>query len=143
MTLTELAAKWRVEPIDAGLRIIRAGNSGGSVASFNMVESDIQAFMKQPWVVTSSDGSDGHPRQYASFPRKYVKYVVEDKVISLAEFIRSSTGRAADTYMLPNRGYLREGYFADVAVIDLDNYKPVAGYQRPRELASGGDATCV
>jgi N-acyl-D-amino-acid deacylase len=93
--------------------------------------------------VTSSDGSDGHPRQYATFPRKYVKYVVEDKVISLAEFVRSSTGRAADMYMLDHRGYLKDGYFADVTVIDLKNYKPVADYKRPRELASGVDAIFV
>ncbi len=143
MTLKQIADKWKVEPIDAGIRIIKTGAQGGSVASFNMIESDIQAFMKQPWVVTSSDGSDGHPRQYATFPRKYVKYVTEDKAISLAEFIRSSTGRAADMYMLTNRGYLREGYFADVAVIDLKNYKPVADYKKPRELATGVDAIFV
>jgi N-acyl-D-amino-acid deacylase len=143
MTLTQIAAKWKMEPIDAGIKIIKTGAQGGSVASFNMVEPDIQAFMKQPWVVTSSDGSDGHPRQYATFPRKYVKYVVEDKVISLAEFVRSSTGRAADMYMLDHRGYLRDGYFADVTVIDLKNYKPVADYKRPRELASGVDAIFV
>ena len=143
MTLTQIAAKWKMEPIDAGIKIIKTGQQGGSVASFNMVEPDIQAFMKQPWVVTSSDGSDGHPRQYATFPRKYVKYVTEDKTISLAEFIRSSTGRAADMYMLTNRGYLRDGYFADVAVIDLANYKPVADYKRPRELATGVNAIFV
>ena len=137
MTLKQIADKWKVEPIDAGIRIIKTGAQGGSVASFNMIEPDIQAFMKQPWVVTSSDGSDNHPRQYASFARKYEKYVTQDKVITLAEFIRSSTGRPADIYGLEKRGYLREGYFADVTVFDPKNFKQKADYVKAKELSEG------
>jgi N-acyl-D-amino-acid deacylase len=94
-TLTQMAHTWKIEPIDAALRIIRTNEHGTDVASFNMSENDIRLFMRQPWVVTSSDGSDGHPRQYATFPMKYAKYVQKDKVISLDEFIRSYTGAAA------------------------------------------------
>jgi N-acyl-D-aspartate/D-glutamate deacylase len=141
--LAEMGKTWNVEPIDAGIRIIKAGRNGGSVASFNMTEADIAAFMKQPWTITSSDGSNGHPRQYATFPRKYVKYVKEDHVISLAEFIRSSTGRSADVLHLDGRGYLKDGAFADVAVIDLNRYAPKADYVHPKELSEGVDQLFV
>jgi N-acyl-D-aspartate/D-glutamate deacylase len=134
---------WNVEPIDAAIRIIKTGENGGSVASFNMTEADIGAFMKQPWTITSTDGSNGHPRQYATFPRKYVKYVKEDKVISLAEFIRSSTGRSADVLHLDSRGYLKDGYFADIAVIDLNRYAPKADYVHPKEVSEGVDQLFV
>lgn len=137
MRLNEIADKWKIEPIDAVIRIIKSGTNGGSIASFNMTEPDIAAFMKQPWVVTSSDGSDNHPRQYASFARKYEKYVTQDKVITLAEFIRSSTGRPADIYGLEKRGYLREGYFADVTVFDPKNFKQKADYVKAKELSEG------
>lgn len=136
-TLQQQADDWKIEPIDAVIRIIKAGNNGGSIASFNMTEPDIGAFMKQPWVVTSSDGSDNHPRQYASFARKYEKYVTQDKVISLAEFIRSSTGRPADIYGLEQRGYLREGYFADITVFDPKTFKQKADYVKAKELSEG------
>ncbi len=119
------------------MRIIRTGEHGTDVASFNMSESDIRLFMRQPWVVTSSDGSDGHPRQYATFPMKYAKYVLTDKVISLGEFIRSSTGRTADIFKLDRRGYLKEGYFADVVVFDPARYAPKADYVHPRVLSEG------
>jgi N-acyl-D-aspartate/D-glutamate deacylase len=136
-TLQQQADDWKIEPIDAVIRIIKTGNNGGSIASFNMTEADIGAFMKQPWLVTSSDGSDNHPRQYASFARKYEKYVTQDKVISLAEFIRSSTGRPADIYGLEKRGYLREGYFADITVFDPKNFKQKADYVKAKELSEG------
>jgi N-acyl-D-amino-acid deacylase len=135
-TLRQIAQTWKVEPIDAALRIIRS-SEGTEVASFNMSESDIRLFMRQPWVVTSSDGSNGHPRQYATFPTKYRKYVQKDKVISLDEFIRSSTGRSADMFKLDRRGYLKEGYFADVVVFDPARYAPKADYLHPKVLSEG------
>jgi N-acyl-D-amino-acid deacylase len=143
MTLGQIAAKWKVEPIDAGIRIIKTGQQGGSVASFNMAESDIAAFMKQPWILTSSDGGGNHPRTVASYQRKYEKYVKMDKVISEAEFIRSSTGRAADIYRLENRGYLRVGYFADVTVFDPNNYKQKADYVNSKTLSEGVEAVFI
>ncbi len=143
LTLGQIAAKWKIEPIDAGIRIIKAGQNGGSVASFNMSEQDIVAFMKQPWVVTSSDGGGNHPRTVASYSRKYEKYVKMDKVISEAEFIRSSTGRAADIYRLENRGYLRPGYFADVTVFDPNTYKQKADYVKSNVLSEGVEAVFI
>lgn len=82
-----------------------------------MAESDIRLFMRRPWVVTSSDGSDGHPRQHATFPMKHVKYTRDDKVISLGELIHSSSGRTADLFKLDHRGYLKDGYFADTRAV--------------------------
>ena len=136
-TLTQMAQTWKIEPIDAALRIIRTSEHGTDVASFNMSENDIRLFMRQPWVVTSSDGSDGHPRQYATFPMKYAKYVQKEKVISFDEFIRSSTGRSADMFKLDRRGYLKEGYFADVVVFDPVRYAPKADYLHPKILSEG------
>ncbi|MBA3940309.1 MAG: amidohydrolase [Sphingopyxis sp.] len=145
-TLEQVAAGWKLDSRDAALRIIRQsveakarGESGGgaAVASFNMAQADVDLLMKQPWMVTSSDGSDGHPRMFATFPEKYVRYVRERKVIDLATFIRQSTGRTADIYKLDRRGYLRPGYFADVLVFDPEQYAPRADYVRPREPSVG------
>ena len=138
-TLGEMSASWALTPTDAALRIIQAGEELSSVASFNMSDADIRLFMRQPWVVTSSDGSDGHPRQYASFPMKYAKYVQRDRVIDLREFIRSSTGRTADIFRLDRRGYLKPGYFADVVVLNPAKYGPRADYVHPRVLSEGVD----
>jgi N-acyl-D-amino-acid deacylase len=136
-TLAHVARSLGLEPVRAAIELIRAGEIETDVASFNMVESDIRAFMRQPWVVTSSDGSDGHPRQYATFPMKYARYVRDEKVIDLPTFIRSSTGRTAAAMRLEGRGLLRAGHFADVMVFDPQRFAPSADYVHPRELSQG------
>ena len=65
-TLAQIAQERGVEPVEAALDIIRAGGAG--VGSFNMSEADIETFMKADFVMTGSDGSDGHPRKYGTFP---------------------------------------------------------------------------
>ncbi|MES2339073.1 MAG: amidohydrolase family protein [Pseudomonadota bacterium] len=146
-TLAALAAEWRVEPVDAAIRMIVPADGtpprGIAIASFNMVDADVDRIMRQPWVVTGSDGSDGHPRQFATFPMKYQRYVRERKVIDLARFIRNSTGRTADIYRLDRRGYLKVGYFADVVVFDPERFAPQATYVAPTRLSRGVDAVIV
>ena len=145
-TLAQVAARWELDPRDAALRIIRQSleatepakkGKGTAVASFNMAQADVDLFMQQPWMVTSSDGSDGHPRMFATFPEKYVRYVRDRKVIDLQTFVRQSTGRTADIYRIDHRGYLKPGYYADVVVIDPAHYAPRADYIHPRELSVG------
>lgn len=145
-TLEQVATEWQLDPRDAALRIIRQSietkepgknSKGTGVASFNMAQGDVDLIMQQPWIVTSSDGSDGHPRMFATFPEKYVNYVRKRPVISLTTFIRQSTGRTADIYKIDHRGYLKAGYYADVAVIDPAKYAPRADYVHPRELSVG------
>lgn len=138
-TLAAMATLWKMEPVDAALRVVREGDDdrADSVTSFNMDPEDVKLLMRQPWVVTGSDGSDGHPRQYATFPEKYAKYVQREPVLTTAEFIRRSTGLTADILGLDRRGYLRAGYFADVVVLDPAAYRPKADYFHPTVLSEG------
>jgi N-acyl-D-amino-acid deacylase len=134
-TLDELAADWAMNPIDAAVRILREGDAG--VASFNMAEIDVKAFMRQPWVMTGSDGSNGHPRKFGTFPQKYRRYVVEDPILTMEDFIRKSSGLVADTFGLEARGYLRPGYHADIVLFDPATYRANATYEAPEQLATG------
>ena len=142
LTLQAFADAEGLDPVEAALRIIREGGTGrtGSaqrIASFNMHRNDVDLFMRQPWVLTASDGGDGHPRQHATFPEKYARFVVQDQVIDLAAFIHRSTGLTATTFGLEGRGYLRAGHYADVLVFDPDAYAPKADYVQPHLLSEG------
>jgi N-acyl-D-aspartate/D-glutamate deacylase len=99
--------------------------------------------MRQPWVMTDSDASGGHPRMYATFARKYAKYVVADHVLTLREFIERSSSVTADWFHLTGRGHLRPGGFADVAVFDPKSYAPRATYEAPTLLAAGVQTVLV
>lgn len=59
-TLDEVAKAMAADPVDAAIAVIRIADPG--VVSFNQSEDDIAAFMRQPWVMTDSDASYGHPR---------------------------------------------------------------------------------
>ncbi len=141
--LSEVAGEWQLDPLDAALRIVEGDNrppgvrSAGSLASFNMADDDIRELMRQPWVITSSDGSDGHPRQFATFPKKYATYVRQEGVLDLDAFIHRSTGLSAQILGLDQRGLLRPGYHADIVVFDPEQYAPRADYLHPRELSKG------
>lgn len=140
-TLADVAAATKTDPITAAIAVIRIGDPG--VISFNQSEADIAAFMRQPWVMTDSDASPGHPRVYGSFARKYAKYVVADHVLTLREMIERSSSLTADTFGLTGRGHLKAGAFADVVVFDPRRYAPRATYQQPTELAVGVQTVLV
>lgn len=135
MTLEEIAEDTGLDPIDAAIQVVRGGDP--SVASFNMNPPDMDALAIQPWVMTGSDGSTGHPRKYATYPRAYRDLVATKSLLGMQQFVHRSSGLVADTYSLCDRGYLRPGYKADIAVIDLDNYIPVADYENPTALSAG------
>ena len=134
--LSQLAAGWRVEPIDAAIRILKGGDA--EIVVFIMKEADIVNAMTRPWVMSSSDGQDGgHPRGYASYARLWENYVVAQKVLTPVQFVHRSTGLEAETFGLKDRGYIKPGYFADIAVIDPKAYRARATYVGPRLLSTG------
>lgn len=133
--LSEIAAELRLDPADAAIAVIREGDF--RVVSFNMTEADIAAFMRQPWTMTTSDASVGHPRTYGSFARKYGTYVRERNVIGLGEFIDRSTSVTADWFGLTDRGRLRAGHFADVVVFDPARFAERATYEQAEQTAVG------
>ena len=92
----------------------------------------------------SEFGSGGeHPRAYGAFPRKIRRYVFERNVISLEQAIHSSTGLTATVLGVRDRGFLREGAYADVLVFDADKFRDVATYEEPDAYSEGVDYLLV
>ncbi|MBV7260289.1 N-acyl-D-amino-acid deacylase family protein [Erythrobacter crassostreae] len=134
-TLAQLAELRELSPADAAIEVLRKGDA--RLASFNMSAEDIAAFASQEWVVTGSDGSNGHPRKYGSFPKAYRDLVQGEAQMSLARFIRRSSGKTADIIGIDRRGYLKVDYHADVVIFDPSAFAPNADYSAPRKLSSG------
>jgi len=134
-TLDEVARTRREDPAAATMSIVRQADP--AVASFNQSERDIKAFMRRPWVMTSSDGTAGHPRMFGSFARKYAKYVVAERVLTPRQFIERSSTQTAATFGLAGRGSLTPGAFADIIMFDPRRYAARATYQQPELAATG------
>ena len=134
-TLTEVSNSNNVSPVDMAFLIAQQGDA--RIASFNMNMDDIENFMRQDWVMTSSDGSTGHPRKYASYPKKYQDYVIGKDLMPVETFFYRSSGLVADSFNVCGRGYLRKGYKADIAIINPEAFRPVADFQNPTKLSEG------
>lgn len=134
-TLGEVATEWEVSPTEAALTIIKNGDS--RLTSFNMSPEDIHYFMQQPWVMTCSDGTNAHPRKYGSFSKKIREYVLEEKVIDLAQMINQSTAFTAETFGMAGRGKIQEGYAADIIVFKPEEVKDNATFTDPAQLSTG------
>jgi N-acyl-D-aspartate/D-glutamate deacylase len=134
--LSQIAQEMHKSPVEAALDIIK--NVGGAgVASFNMNEQDIRRFMKDKFVMTCSDGSTGHPRKFGTYPKKLHEYVFEKRIISLPFAVRNSSAMVAETFRIPERGLIREGYFADVIVFDPKTVSDRSTYEQPELPAVG------
>ncbi|HEX5442398.1 MAG TPA: amidohydrolase family protein, partial [Pirellulales bacterium] len=141
-SLDEIAAREHRDVLEVALEIQRLGGAGA--IHFGMDEQDVRYVMGLPWVATASDGGatlpgpeHPHPRSFGTFSRKIGRYAAEEQVISLTAAIRSATGLPADILGLADRGYLRVGYWADVAVFDPAEFRDRATFDNPYQYSAG------
>ena len=141
-TLAAVAAQRGQNPVETALALIEEGGPG--IVSFNMTDADVELFMRQPWVMTCTDGGlvqmgSGvpHPRNYGTYPRKLRKYVIDDDVVGLSDAVRSMTYTPATLYRVADRGIIRVGAIADLAVIDPATVRDTATFTDPHQLSEG------
>jgi N-acyl-D-amino-acid deacylase len=140
--LGDIAAAMKKPPEETALDLLARGSA--SVVSFNMTERDIEEIMRRPYTMTSSDGGlvmigEGkpHPRNYGAFARKLARYVRDRQIVDLEFAIRSMTTLPSLVFRLRDRGVIREGAWADIAVFDPAAVRDTATYQDPHRLAEG------
>ncbi len=140
--ITEIAAMRGKAPVDAALDLLAEEDCEVAMINFIACEEDIEAILKLPYsyIISDSiypDGGQPHPRQYGTFPKLLAEYVRDRKVLTLPEAIRKFTGAPAEGYGIPNKGFIREGCDADLAVFDLAAIENTADYAAPRGLGKG------
>lgn len=135
-TIADVARVWNCSEEDAVVRIIRL-DPGVRVISFNMTEFDLENFTRQPWVMTGSDGTPGHPRKYGTFTKRLKDYALDRKVITPTFAIHASSGLTAETLRIRDRGFIRPGYFADILIFDPKQIDTKATFENPDVLAEG------
>ncbi|KAL0235600.1 hypothetical protein GEMRC1_002182 [Eukaryota sp. GEM-RC1] len=110
-------------------------------ALFEMKDSVQDLFIQHPRIGFCSDGAFllHHPRSFGSFARIIDHYVYQRKVLTLQEAIYKATGLNADTYKIKDRGYIREGYYADILVFRPERITQRAHFANPTEMSEGFD----
>ena len=152
--LSDVAALWKEDPIDALCDLLIKDKAFTSVAVFGMSEPDVVLALKQPWVSIDNDSSgtspDGllgqehpHPRAYGTFPRILRKYVREENQLSLPDAIRKFSALPAQRLRLTDRGVLKQNMWADVVVFDPEKITDRATFENPNQFSEGMEYVLV
>jgi dihydroorotase/N-acyl-D-amino-acid deacylase len=125
-------------------------NGGASMVFHVIDEGDVRRIMAHPMTMIGSDGrlsrpGEGvpHPRNYGTFPRVLGEYVRVQHVLTLEQAVHKMTEMPAKRLGLTNRGCLRAGCFADIAVFDPATIADKGTFTQPHQYPVGIDWVIV
>ena len=118
---------------------------GGCSAVYHAIdESDVERILRYPFTMIGSDGeipifgvAVPHPRSYGTFARVLGRYVRERKVLTLEDAVRRMSALPANRLGLEDRGLLRPGMKADLAIFDPATVADRATFLEPHQYAVG------
>jgi dihydroorotase/N-acyl-D-amino-acid deacylase len=148
MTLSQIGKAMGKDPRDAVIDLVIADRGESSVITSIMDEDDVRTALKHPLVGVGTDSgaqaedgqlseSKSHPRAWGSFPRILGHYVRDERLLTLEEAIRKMTSKAAVRVHLADRGLLRPGLAADIAIFDAATIRDVSTFDNPKHYATG------
>jgi N-acyl-D-amino-acid deacylase len=148
ITLQEIGRQWKKDPKDVAMEIVIADHGHTGQVTSIMDEEDTRTAVSNPIVTYGSDSEaqaeDGplsktktHPRAFGTFPRILGMYAREQHTMSLEEAVRKMTSLAASRVGLLDRGILRPGAFADIAVFDPKTIRDAATFSDPMHYSVG------
>ena len=148
MTLSQIGKAMGKDPRDAVIDLVIADRGESSVITSIMDEEDVRTALKHPLVGVGTDSgaqaqdgmlseSTSHPRAWGSFPRILGHYVRDEHLLTLEEAIRKMTSKAAARVHLADRGLLRPGMIADIAVFDPATIRDMSTFDDPKHYATG------
>ena len=148
MTLGEVAAERETSPAETAIDLVVEDGSRVQVVYFLMSEENVAKGIALPWVSFASDAASmategefldrmTHPRAYGNFARVLGKYVRDEQVITLEDAVRKLTKLPATNLGIRDRGELREGFHADIAIFDPAEVQDHATYDNPHQYSTG------
>jgi dihydroorotase/N-acyl-D-amino-acid deacylase len=147
-TLAQIASAEGKDPLDALMDLVLADKAQTGALYFIGNEDDLRYGLKQPWTSIGLDASElsldgplfephSHPRAFGSMPRFIGHYVRDEHLLTLEQAIRKITSLPAQREHLRDRGLLKEGFFADIAVFDPATIIDKATYENPGQISVG------
>lgn len=135
-TLQSIAQQWQISLLDAAKKLQPAG-----AVYHGMHEDDVRKFITLPYSMIGSDGlpcdPHPHPRLWGTFPRMLGRYCRDEKLLTMAKAIHKMTGLSATEFTLQNRGFIRQGYYADLVLFDPHTIADQADFDKPMAMSKG------
>jgi len=134
--LDEVAARMGLGIEETVAKLLPAG-----AIYFSMDEADVQRILAFEHTMIGSDGlphdAAPHPRLWGTFARVLGHYSRGLNLFPLETAVYKMTGLTASAFALEERGVLREGAFADIAIFDAGEVDETATFERPIQPAKG------
>jgi N-acyl-D-amino-acid deacylase len=144
MTVSEAAAQAGLSPCDFVCDILGASGLAVGVVNFranDRTEEDVRAILRHPSHMAGSDGifrgGFPHPRGWGAFARYLGYHTRTLGDYTWPEAITHLATHAARRYRLTDRGLVRPGLVADLAVLDRLTVTDRSTYAAGRALAEG------
>ena len=144
LTVTEAAAQAGLKSVDFICDILVASDLAVGVVNFranDRTEEDVRAILRHPSHMAGSDGifrgGFPHPRGWGAFARYLGHHTRTLGDYTWPEAITHLATHAARRYRLTDRGLVRPGYVADLALLDPHTVNDRSTYAAGRTLAEG------
>ncbi len=134
-TLASVAEEFGLPLPEAAREVLRREPATWVILEM-MDEEDVRRVLAHETTLIGSDGiptleGRPHPRLAGTFPRVLGRYVREARLLTVEEAVRKMTGLPATTFGLRDRGFVREGAFADLVLFDPDRVADAATVAEP------------
>jgi N-acyl-D-amino-acid deacylase len=143
LTVAEYARRLGKDPFETYFDLLRENMCVVGGVYETMEEEGMNQIARSPYCVIGTDGCSpswkhhGHPRASAAFPQAIQYFVKDKKIFTLEEMIHKMTGLTATRLTLPQKGFLKDGYDADVLIFDYEGLRVNADYLHPHCLTDG------
>jgi N-acyl-D-aspartate/D-glutamate deacylase len=158
-SVADIAKERGIDPDECMLDLIADDNEytfwlGGRSRPDFPESGHVKSIIDNPYVCVGTDEILGDPENpldwyelqrrggFPIFARMYL-----DKGVAFEEIVRRNTSMVARHFGIKNRGELKEGFYADITVMDLDEYNfptpQEVDYKKPLTAATGVDTVIV
>jgi N-acyl-D-aspartate/D-glutamate deacylase len=143
----EIAESLKLDPVEAYLTIARESGATARVmmhlySGDDRHEEALCAAMAHPLNMFEMDTiltsrQHQNPASFGTYPKILGHYVREMGLLTLENAIHKMTGMAAEKMRLKDRGFIREGYAADLAIFDPETVSCDADFTHPTIAPKG------
>lgn len=155
-TVAEVSKQIGMSPPETVLHLIEHEQNAVTMVWFVMDERDVEQVLTHPLCLVGSDALTipappsspepkpyVHPRTYGTFPKVLRWLVKETGKLTWHGAIAKMTGKTAYKLGLKKRGFVKEGYLADLVVFDPEQVSDRSSYEDPHLPSEGIDYVFV
>ncbi|OGI28429.1 MAG: hypothetical protein A2288_02825 [Candidatus Moranbacteria bacterium RIFOXYA12_FULL_44_15] len=146
--IVEIASSQGKSIEDAVLDILIASEGRVITSAEVLSEENVRKAVVHPLSIIATNGAGYnashavtgemvHPRSFGTMTKIFSKYVSKEKILTWENAVKKMTSCPAEKFGIKKRGVLKEGNFADIAVLDQGKIKDLSTKENPYQYSKG------